>query len=196
MHRGKETEIKLVVHDLRSVRRQIARLGFVKVRSRHFENDVLLDFPDFSLWRSRCLLRLRCAGGEWALTFKGAPLASRHYKVRREVETAVADGDKLQAILVALGLRAAFRYEKYRTIYAEKASARNGHAAQVVLDETPIGNYLELEGPRRWIDRVAAGLGYRREDYITASYAALYREKCRARGEQPGHMLFAPRKRR
>lgn len=128
------------------------------------------------------------------MTFKGAPLASRDYKVRREIETTVADGKRLEAIWQALGLRPAFRYEKYRTVYTEKPAARGARRALLVLDETPIGNYLELEGPKPWIDRVAAQLGYHREDYITASYASLYRQKCQERGERPSHMIFARRK--
>jgi len=59
-----------------------------------------------------------------------------------------------------------------------------------MLDETPIGTYLELEGPGRWIDRTARQLGYRPEDYITQSYVALLVERCRRRGRVPGNMIF------
>ena len=60
----------------------------------------------------------------------------------------------------------------------------------MTLDETPIGNFIELEGPRRWIDKVARQFGYTRADYITASYAVLYFEHCRKRGIRPTHMVF------
>jgi len=63
----------------------------------------------------------------------------------------------------------------------------------VVFDETPIGNFLELEGPQRWIDEVARQLGYARRDYITDSYAALYRKKCLEEGAKPGNMIFPTR---
>jgi adenylate cyclase class 2 len=63
----------------------------------------------------------------------------------------------------------------------------------VVFDETPIGNYLELEGPQRWIDEVARQLGYSRRDYITESYAALYLKKCQVEGKTPGNMIFPAR---
>jgi len=190
MSHSAETEIKLEVRDLRAMRGQIRRLGFEKIQSRHFESNTLYDFADLRLWRARCLLRLRYADKQWLLTFKGAPRTSRNYKIRREVETTVEDGEELQAILEAVGLRAAFRYEKYRTIYADKPRAGGRRRPQLVLDETPIGTYLELEGPQRWIDRVAGKLGYRREDYITASYAALYRQKCQEQGVPPTNMVF------
>jgi adenylate cyclase class 2 len=62
-----------------------------------------------------------------------------------------------------------------------------------VLDETPIGVFLELEGPPDWIDRAAGELGFKEDNYITASYGALYIEDCRRCGEAPGDMTFAPR---
>jgi len=44
---------------------------------------------------------------------------------------------------------------------------------QVAYDEAPIGNYLELEGPEKWIDEVAARLGRSPQDYIMSTYLAL-----------------------
>jgi adenylate cyclase class 2 len=44
----------------------------------------------------------------------------------------------------------------------------------VVVDETPIGNFCEIEGPPRWIDATAKRLGVKAEDYITKNYATLF----------------------
>jgi adenylate cyclase class 2 len=44
----------------------------------------------------------------------------------------------------------------------------------VVVDETPIGWFGEIEGPGRWIDRTAQALGIERSSYITESYAELF----------------------
>jgi len=186
MSRDSETEIKLEVRSLLSLRRRLRELGFERVEARHFESNTLFDFPDLRLWKARSLLRLRQEDRRWTLTFKGAPLESRAYKIRREIETRVEDGTRFKAILLALGFRPVFRYEKYRTAY----TVGKAHGPLLLVDETPMGHYLELEGPRRWIDRVAVKLGYRREDYITASYASLYRENCRQRGIEPTNMVF------
>jgi adenylate cyclase class 2 len=131
---------------------------------------------------------LRFAGKRGVLTFKGAPLHSHEYKIRKEIETGIEDGDRLREILESLGLREIFRYDKYRTVYRFTRSGAG--TSTLAYDETPIGNYLELEGSRRWIDGVARQLGYRRADYITASYGALYRQKCLQRGEKPENMVF------
>ncbi|MGB0035232.1 MAG: hypothetical protein WBP79_07145, partial [Candidatus Acidiferrales bacterium] len=61
---------------------------------------------------------------------------------------------------------------------------------KVVLDETPIGAYLELEGAPADIDRGAAQLGFSSSDYITQTYGGLYLAECRRRGLPPSDMLF------
>lgn len=189
-----ETEIKLQVQNPRALKRRLGELGFRPVQARHFESNHLFDFPDLRLRKARCLLRLRFAGGQGILTFKGAPLSSRSYKVRGEIETGVEDGNRLREILEGLGFHETFRYEKYRTVYARNVKRGRAERSVLVYDETPIGNYVELEGPAGWIDEVARQLGYERGDYITASYAALYFKKCAERGEEPGSMFFRPHK--
>lgn len=111
-------------------------------------------------------MRLRKYGEQWVLTHKSKGKAGRH-KTRVELETTVEDGPKMESILHALGYRPSFRYEKFR---AEWADGR-GH---VVVDETPIGNFGEIEGPARWIDQTAKQLGIRPDDYLTDTYAGLF----------------------
>jgi len=112
------------------------------------------------------LLRLRKYGDEWVLTHKAKGKAGRH-KTRVETETKVMDGKKVDAILRALGFQPTFRYEKFR---AEWSDGR-GH---VVVDETPIGIFGEIEGSAQWIDRTAKSLGIRPADYLTDTYAGLF----------------------
>jgi adenylate cyclase, class 2 len=191
-----ETEIKLPVRDRKQVAKQLAQLGFKVIKPRHFENNSLFDFPDLRLSKSRRLLRLRFAAGESLLTFKGPPLRARRYARRREVETRVGDGALLREVLKSLRLKEVFAYEKFRTVYVAATQASLPAAPQVAFDETPIGNYLELEGPAKWIDRVASRLGYSPRDYITATYRALYLQDCRTQGRIPRNMVFKARKQR
>jgi adenylate cyclase class 2 len=189
-----ETEIKLPVSNRRQVVKQLAKLGFKVVKPRHFESNFLFDFPDLRLSKSRRLLRLRFAAGESLLTFKGPPLSARRYARRREVETGVGNGVLLLEVLTNLGLREVFAYEKFRTVFVAAAQAPLPATPQAVFDETPIGNYLELEGPAKWIDRVASRLGFSPRDYITATYRALYLQDCRTHGRKPRNMVFKRRK--
>ena len=190
MKHRRETEIKLLACDREQLGKRLSHLGFKVLKARHFESNHLFDFPDLRLGRSGCLLRLRFAHREDWLTFKGPSLRRRWYETRREIETRVEDGVLLREVLKNLGLKQVFIYEKYRTIFAEGNKTDLHGLPQVAYDETPIGNYLELEGPEKWIDEVATRLEYSRQDYITSSYLALYCEKCQEEGKTPGNMVF------
>jgi len=126
----------------------------------------LYDLPGQELRKRGELLRLRKYGDRWMLTHKAKGDSGRH-KVRVELETRVENGQQMDAILRALGFAPSFRYEKYRAEWSDGA----GH---VVLDETPIGNFGEIEGPARWIDRTARALGIASTDYVTQTYAELF----------------------
>ena len=196
MKHHRETEIKLAATDRRQLVKRLSRLGFRVFKARHFERNCLFDFPDLRLGRSGRLLRLRSAAGEYLLTFKGPSFPTRRYASRAEIETGVGDGTILGEVLKNLGLKRVFVYEKYRTIYAEGNRAHVHEPPHVAYDETPIGNYLELEGPEKWIDEAATRLGYSPRDYITSTYLALYFQKCREKGKRPGSMIFKGRKSR
>lgn len=128
--------------------------------------NTLYDLPGQPLRKRGDLLRLRLYGSEWKLTHKAKGKVGRH-KTRVENETRVEDGAKMDAILHALGFAPTFRYEKFRAEWSDGKG-------KVVVDETPIGNFGEIEGPARWIDQSARELGIDRRDYITETYAGLF----------------------
>src|SRR5260370_268668 len=178
-----ETEIKLRVDHPASLKRRLVRLGFSVSKRRVLEINLVFDTPSGALLRELKLLRLRQAGSLGTITFKGPPAPSR-YKSREEIESGLT-GAAMRLILERLGYAPVFRYEKYRTEYAQARQA-----GRAMLDQTPIGDFLELEGSPGWIDRTARALGYSAADYITASYGGLYLASCQARGVEPGHMVF------
>ena len=166
MSSKQETEIKFRVGEVRTLIRRVRAAEFRQVTRRTLEQNTLYDRPGSPLRKRGELLRLRKYGTVWLLTHKAKSKVTR-YKTRVETETKIADGNKLDKILRALGYVPTFRYEKYR---AEWSDGR-GH---VVVDETPIGWFGEIEGPGRWIDRTAQDLGIERNSYITQSYAELF----------------------
>lgn len=166
MASNKEIEIKFCVADARALVRKLRAVKFRLVTPPTHEMNTLYDLPGQPLRKRGDLLRLRKYGEVWVLTHKSKGKAGRH-KSRVELETKVADGAKMEAILHALGFQPSFRYEKFRAEWSD----RQGH---VVVDETPIGHFGEIEGPPRWIDRTARALGIRRADYLTDTYAGLF----------------------
>ena len=179
-----ETEIKLAVPSAAKGRALLRRLSFKITAPRIFERNLVLDDQRGSLRARGMLLRVRVAGQTVTCTFKSPEMSGPH-KRRVENEFAASDFDSCLAVFAALGFHEAFRYEKYRTEFA-----RDHEPGIATLDETPIGVYMELEGPGRWIDRTATALGFPRDAYITASYGRLYTGWCEASGIQPGDMRF------
>jgi adenylate cyclase class 2 len=165
-----ETEIKFVVQDVDALSRRLEAAGFTLQTARSFESNVLYDTPDRKMRARTEILRIRSYAGKWTVTHKRLPdvgPGEDRHKHRVETETEVADGDALADVFLSLGLVAAFRYEKWRAEWADG----EGHC---VVDETPIGNYAELEGTDDWIDHAAARLGVDSSQYSTLSYGRLF----------------------
>jgi adenylate cyclase class 2 len=184
-----EIEIKLrLPEELGAIRRKLRENGFVIDKRRVFESNILFDNRKRTLRKHGKLLRVRRTGPHGTLTFKG-PSEQGRYKKRWEIETELHNTSAVEAMLAHLGYHPVFRYEKLRTEY--RARPRGG---KVLLDETPIGNFLELEGSSRWIDRTARRLGFSAGDYINRSYGYLYLAYCRERRTQPKNMVFKRRR--
>jgi adenylate cyclase class 2 len=210
---AKETEIKLLVREGKAFERKLKKLGAKTIGARSgrvHEMNVIFDTPDGGLAKHGQLLRIRTetsepkgkkAAARVILTFKqptvkGVDDEGSRFKVREETEVEIADAAPLVKIFEGLGLRGWFTYEKYRTTWKLGAAARWAKDLLIEVDETPVGTYVELEGPPEAIDRAAGELGYSRRDYLLKNYLTLYAEDCRRRGVTPGNMLFADGKKK
>jgi adenylate cyclase class 2 len=211
-----EIEIKLRVEDIGALRARLKRLRARKLSPRTYESNTLYDTPRHDLRCRGQLVRLRIEqpassfgkrrpdeNASAVLTYKGPPPSSRsarnvggnskflrHFKIKEEAEVSFSGTYEMARILRALGLFPVFRYEKFRTTYTLPGIRE----LKVELDETPMGTYLELEGPPLAIDRGAHLLGYGRDDYMTDTYGSLYLADCARRGRKPEDMLFPPTK--
>jgi adenylate cyclase, class 2 len=216
---ARETEIKLKIDDVRAFRRALKRIRARPVgggNGRVHEENVIFDTPQGGLAKHGQLLRIRTETPEVRGKSKAAPrqrvvvtfkqpiarLAAAKsgaarpgsYKVRDEVEVEVSESGTLSKIFEGLGMSGWFRYEKYRTTFRLAASKAWARDLLIELDETPIGTFVELEGPAEAIDRAATELGFSKRDYVLKNYLVLYMEECRRKGEQPRHMVFPERK--
>ena len=177
-----EIEIKFRIDNPPALRRALKEAGFKQITRSTHEMNSLYDLPGQKLRKRGELLRLRKYGETWVLTHKAKGKAGRH-KSRVELETRVENGEQMDAILRALGFAPTFRYEKYRAEWSDS----KGH---VVLDKTPIGNFGEIEGPSRWIDRTARAVGITPAHYITQTYAELFFAWKRATRSRATEMTF------
>jgi adenylate cyclase class 2 len=168
-----EIEVKIKVNDLKKIKRKIIKLGFYTIAPYSFEHNILFDTKDERLKKNKLLLRLRKIGDKYIVTFKHPPEQSfntSHYKIRVEKEIEVSDYENVKSIFSGLGFKVFFIYEKYREIFD------NGNV-KIMMDHTPIGDFIEIEGEAEGIDKTAARLGYGKADYITDNYMTLFKRK-------------------
>ncbi len=187
MH-GAEIELKFPVSDPLAFSRRVEALGFHLQTERTLEQNTLYDTPTRDLQARRQILRLRTYGSHCTVTHKrqpATPNADVHYKTRIETESGIDDCDALAEIFLQLGYVPVFHYEKFRTEWA--FSDTPGH---LVLDETPIGTWAELEGDPAWIDAIMDRLGVAVEDSTTLSYGRLFLNWKETTGSPAQHMTF------
>lgn len=164
-----EIEVKIKIRDLAPFREKLHQAGASLDKERTYEETTLYDFPSQTLFKKREAVRLRKMGKKAYFAFKGAPQKSRRFKVREEHETEVKNAGQAENILRSLGLKPVFSYKKYRTVY------RKGRL-KICLDETPVGNYCEMEGGRSDITKFAKALGVSSKELIKADYVQLFKE--------------------
>ncbi|MFH2107504.1 MAG: class IV adenylate cyclase [Chrysiogenia bacterium] len=173
-----EIEVKISVERLEPWREKLLRLEAVLEYPRVLERNLVFDTSRRRLKKRGVLLRLRRLDSGSILTMKMPAQESSQYKIREEIETGVSDFANMEKILLGIGFKTFFVYEKYREVLKRKG-------IRIMLDETPIGNFLEIEGEPAAIDAMAAELGFSAKDYITCSYHWLF-----LRSGRSGNMEF------
>ena len=186
---GHEIEVKLRSRGVEWLEKAGIRL---EVESpRHFEDNILYDTSDHALSRKLAILRVRAAQGSGVVTYKEADdqfSSKSQFKKRIEIETQVEDPAILRSIFEKVGFQKFFRYQKYRTVY--RATVPGGESLHVMLDETAIGNFIELEGSEAAISNAVRLLGVTKADYILESYLGLQEENCRKQGRMLEDLLY------
>ncbi len=190
MSMGDEIETKFAVNSFAPVRAALAAAGGLLL-SRRFEENVVLDDAAGSLRARDVLLRLR-RDAACKVTVKTPVEAPGRpgLKVRREIETEVADPAAMEAAFAVLGFSPFLRYEKIRETW-------QAGACLVCLDELPFGLYLEIEGPAEAIAPLAGRLGLSMEQALTETYHELHQQYRRRRNLPPEtSFVFPPAARR
>lgn len=164
-----EIEVKFAIVDLRTLRTQLLEHGAIIKKDRVFERNVRYDDASGSLLTAGSLLRLRL-DTQAKITWKGIPAniaaLQSEVKVREEIEIVVSDFDAADLIIQRLGFAPVQSYEKYRETFQLDD-------VEVVLDEMPYGNFVELEGPELSIRQLAGQLGFDWQRRIVTNYLGL-----------------------
>lgn len=164
-----ETELKIPVASLDEVRERLLALNAELVHPTAREVNILLDTEDGTLQRSGTALRLREYGQQCLVTFKGPTSYQGRVKVREEVEVEIAAVGPMLRVFENTGFSTAARYEKDREVWRYGSSS-------IVLDHTPMGDFVELEGPIGGLTEAASAIGLDPERAVQGSYISLWQK--------------------
>ncbi len=170
-----ETEVKISItlEDLDRVRARLAELGAHCLSPRSEEKNLLFDFTDRNLETCGCAVRLRTYGEKTTLTFKGEIQEDPRFKKRQELETSIKDPQAMIKVLEGLGMHICFEYSKIRELYTLSVDQDQ---AEICLDETPVGTFVEIEGSENAIETLASQLGWTPDSFIRRNYVEMYLE--------------------
>lgn len=173
---GQETEAKFYVLHLDQITTRLKELQARLIQARVLETNLRFDLPDSTFHSSGRVLRLR-RDTESKLTYKGAGQNKSGVLDRQEIEFVVDDFEKARQFLDALGYRQTMFYEKYRATYILESDSllSESQKCEIMLDELPYGNFVEIEGEDvEQIQRVAAKLYLDWNTAIETSYTGLF----------------------
>lgn len=191
-----ELEVKFLLSDPAGFVKRLEEAGAELESPRTHEYNLRFDTPERTLTHSFQVLRLR-RDAKVRVTYKGPGEMSGEVRARQEIEYEVDDFEAAKALFEALGYEVSFIYEKYRTTYhlfqatdlSEKFKSLK--SVEIVLDETPIGTFTEIEGPDAGaIQLAAARLGLDWGARIVESYVYLFEVVKRSLGLSVRDLTF------
>ncbi|ELY49739.1 MULTISPECIES: class IV adenylate cyclase [Natronorubrum] len=178
-----EVETK-VPADLAAVRTQLDELGATRERT-VVQADTYYDAPHREFVETDEALRIRrestpeAGTDETCVTYKG-PLLDGESKSREEFETAVGDGETMDAILTNLGFAPAATVRKERERFALEGYTITLDAVDDVGEyvevETDVEAESDLEAAREGAYDVLEQLGLEPDDQLRTSYLGLLLE--------------------
>jgi adenylate cyclase class 2 len=130
-----EKKYRLPASRRESLQAALRECGYEYIREDHEENTIYGGevLPEGSVVRIR-----RTQGASW-LTFKRRMENAGDVKQQTEIETEVSDAVSADLIVRELGLKPKLIYEKRREIWKLRET-------EVLIDELPFGDYVEIEG--------------------------------------------------
>jgi adenylate cyclase class 2 len=178
-----ETEMKLYVPDHAPILQRMHALGARQVYPRVFERNWRYENQAGTFDAEGIVLRLR-EDSRVRLTYKDGGAIHDGIVSRQELEVEVSDFNIMALMLERLGYRVALIYEKYRTTY-------EFYGAEIVIDELPFGNFVEIEGDTATISSVLVTLELQNAQRFTDSYTRLFTIVKENLGLSFDHLTFA-----
>jgi adenylate cyclase class 2 len=162
-----EQEVKFYIQNLDGLIARAAATGADLVRQRTFERNLRLDTPEGDFAKAQRVLRIR-QDDQARVTYKDNARSENGVVTRTEIEFSTDSFEVTRKLFEALGYQVSVIYEKYRQVY------RIGDV-ELMIDELPYGNFIEIEAPNAvLIEGVAQMLALDWTKSIKASYLGLF----------------------
>jgi len=179
----KEIELKFEIDESNLIRKKLKeeRAKFI---GKAFEKTVRFDTKNGDLQKEGKFLRVR-TGFENVITFKKKiNKVDKDFKEREEIEIEISNPKEMEMILAELGFTKKWIMEKYREKW-------QWGSVEIVIDKLPFGNFIEIEGSKKAIQKAAAKLlGLCLADGITATYWGLWEDYRKKRDIKDENIIF------
>lgn len=179
-----EVEAKFYIADLVGVETRLEAEGAELVQARAHQHNLRFDRLDGELHAAHKVLRLR-QDDQASITYKGPNVLEDGVFRRDEIEFEIADFEAAKKLLEALWYQTIMVNEKYRTTYSL-------WGLLWMLDELPLGKFLEIEGRHpQDIQAAAIRLGLDWEARLQHGYYQLFARAKEALGLDLRDLTFA-----
>lgn len=145
---------------------------YEKATLRTKETTIMYDNKEEFMLKSDGRLRVR-TGHKNYLSYK-KPFTRKGIKEEIEFETEINDTQQTIFILKEIGYYPVSGYTRYRTIWKKNKE-------KIFLDEFSFGRFVEIEGSKTGIKKIANMLDFDIKKNITKSYDGIYKEYCQAK---------------
>ena len=177
-----ELKYQITAEKLEELKEQILSLGFTIAFARVYEKNVLYDNPQNLMQISDGRIRLRQTGDKTEFCYKKPIKDDSGIKKEIEHQVNTSSFAITETILKMIEFKPNYAYERFRTKYT------NGEV-EIVLDEFPFANFVEIEGAEDKILAVGERLGLDFKDNINDSCDNLFASWRKEQGLEPTNMM-------
>lgn len=159
----KEIEIKFKIEEKDNIRKKLFDLGGVPKKP---YNQTTYGFFSHNSIEKGIFPRIRDEHGKIVLTVKIRPKKKTDYFERKEYSMEILNVDDGKGIMKSMG------YDQVR-VFKKNREEWKFDKVEIVLDKLYFGIYIEIEGPKKEIEKMVKRLGFEKKERITKAYLGI-----------------------
>lgn len=185
MNKSIEVELKFKINN-NQIKKIVDNPDVVSEKEVH-QKTVMFDNADKLMEHTDGRIRLRQQGNKISLSYKRPLPSAGNEKKEVELETEVGNFEVMFNILRMMGYAPSTSYEKYTIPFKLK----NNPDVYMEIQKYPFETFLEIEGSKEEIEKVAKQLGFDTKDALIKPVDTLFTEWRMAKGlSLKPHMTF------